>query len=80
MRVIRIGSVFADELLVRLPIGYRFMVEIAADSFGENRLGQRFSASDQHQSRNYLCVAPSKPVSSLVAQDYLTDRRDEHEH
>jgi hypothetical protein len=78
MRVIGIGSVFADDLLVRLPIGYRFMVQIAADSFGENYVGKRFSASAQHQSRNYRCVAPNKPVSSLVVQDYLINRRDEH--
>ena len=73
MRIIGIGSVFTDELLVELPIGYRFMVQIAADSFGENYVGKRFSTSAQLQSRNYRCVVPKKPVSNLVTQDYLAD-------
>jgi hypothetical protein len=73
MKVLGIGSVFSEEVLMRLPINYRFMVEVDSSTFGENYEGRRFSVSARHQAKNYLCVAPSKPVSSIVVQDYFND-------
>ncbi|GGF03788.1 hypothetical protein [Hymenobacter cavernae] len=77
MKVIGTGSIFSEEVLAALPIGYRFMVQVHTASFGEHYTGQRFSQSARHQARNYRCLAPTKPVSGIIVQHYVADPSDE---
>lgn len=77
MNVLGFDTVFGEELLQQLPVNYRFMAKIEASSFRENYTGRRFSRSARHQSQNYLCAAPGKPVSSLVVHEYLVPPADE---
>lgn len=71
MNVLDIHSLFSEELLMQLPINYRFMVKTDASTFEENYEGRRFSRSAQHHSQAYICTEPAKPISNLVMQDYF---------
>lgn len=71
MKVIGVDSIFSEEVLSELPINYRFMTKVESSTFGEHYEGRRFSQSVRHQSNKYLTVRAYKPMSNIVAQDYL---------
>ena len=59
---------FSEELLINIPIGYRFMVQTETNHIGELYKTVRFSSSNKHQSNQYTNIPSYKPLSNLILQ------------
>ncbi|RYC68450.1 MULTISPECIES: hypothetical protein [Spirosoma] len=71
MHVLDVSTLFEPELLDRLPINYRYMTRLETSTFGEHFIGQRFSTSTAHYSRDFITQGLYKPVSDWVYPDFL---------
>jgi len=71
MHVLDVSTLFEPELLDRLPINYRYMTRLETRTFSEHFIGQRFSTSAAHFSRDFITQGLYKPLSEWVYQDFL---------
>lgn len=71
-------SPFDDEILERLPIGFRSMVKKETNTIGELYKRAKFSKSVSHQAAQYMNYPLFKPISNLLL-DTRESQEETHE-
>ena len=59
-------TLFEEDLLERIPIGFRSMVKKETNTIGELYKRVKFSKSSLHQSGQYISYPSFKPISNLL--------------